>query len=178
MDHNKSSFCTREATSENLQKGVGLLEVLIALVLISIGFLAVGRMQIEGMHYSQSAYNRSQAYFMANDIIDRMRANVPGVLGGFYDNKSTSATYTKPVCAASGCTPQQIALQDLAEWRENLYPSNNAKPALPSSDSVTATGEVIANGDNSFTVNITWAESDATEPPLSVSFATQGADAI
>ena len=178
MDDNKPSSFTREATSENLQKGVGLLEVLIALVLISIGFLAIGRMQIEGMRYSQSAYNRSQAYFMANDIIDRMRANVPGVLGGYYDNKSTSASYTKPDCSDSACTPQQIALQDLAEWRENLYPVNSAKPALPSSNSVTAAGEVIANGDNSFTVNITWAESDATEPPLSVSFATQGADAI
>ncbi|MDB3935855.1 type IV pilus modification protein PilV [Granulosicoccus sp.] len=178
MEDRKHSFITRGERPASLQKGVGLLEVLIALVLISIGFLAVGRMQIEGMRYSQSAYNRSQAYFMANDIIDRMRANVPGVLGGHYDDKSTSSTYVKPDCTDSTCTPAELALQDLAEWRENLHPVTSGKAVLPSSGSVPAKGMVVANGDNSFTVNVTWAESETSAESLSVSFATQGADAI
>ena len=46
------------------QSGVGLLEVLIALIILSFGFLATARMQVEGMRYSQGAYNLSQAKFM------------------------------------------------------------------------------------------------------------------
>ena len=158
-------------------KGLVIREILIAVLLISIGFLAVARMQVESMQFSQSSYNKSQAYFMANDIIDRMRANVRGVIDGHYDNKPTTNSYTAPDCSTNACTPEQIASKDLSEWRENLHPSNNARPILPGSNSIIAKGEIVANGDNTFTVNITWAENDAEEA-LSVSFSAQGNDGL
>lgn len=149
-----------------------MIEVLVAVILVAIGFLAIARMQVQGLSYSHSAYNRSQAHFMANDIIDRMRANVQGVVDGNYDNKSTTSTYESHACSVTACTPAQTAQNDLAEWRKYLYPDNNATPALPGTETIVAKGTVVAKGDNAFTVNITWAENNSVQP-LSVSFVAQ-----
>lgn len=152
-----------------------MIEVLVAVVLLAIGFLAIARMQVQGLNYSQSAYNRSQAHFMANDIIDRMRANVQGVIDGNYNNKSTTSTYESHACLVTACTPAQTAQNDLAEWRKYLYPDNNAAPALPGTETFVAEGTVVANGGNVFTVNITWAENNAAEL-LGMSFIAQSAE--
>jgi len=68
------------------QRGIGFIEILITIALLSIGFLALARMQVEGMRFSQSAYFQSQAYFLASDMINRMRTNTDGVRDGHYDN--------------------------------------------------------------------------------------------
>ena len=154
------------------KQGIGLIEVLVAVMLISVGFLAVARMQVEGMRFSQSAYYRSQGYFMANDIVDRMRANLQGVAEGAYDNKTTDTSYIAPDCSTAICTPAQIALKDLSEWRANLYPENNARPALPGSDNTAARGEIVAQGNNEFTINLSWMEEDSVEE-LSIAFVAQ-----
>lgn len=154
------------------ENGIGLIEVLIAVILISVGFLAVARMQVEGMRFSQSAYYRSQGYFMANDIIDRMRANLQGVAAGEYDNKSTDSSYVAPDCSTTVCTPAQIALKDLSEWRANLYPVNDGRPVLPSSSSITASGEIVSRGNNEFTIILNWVENDVEEQ-LNIAFVAQ-----
>ena len=161
------------ANADHHQKGVGMLEILVALLILSIGFLAVARMQVESMRFSQSAYNRSQSYQMATDIVDRMRANVQGVLAGYYDGKSTNGTYVSPDCSTSTCTPEQVARQDLSQWREYLHPANDATALLPSSTDVTAAGTITANGANQYTVNIVWAE-DGDSQNLNISFVAQG----
>ena len=168
----KSGGAALHDTSTKSVSGIGLLEVLIAVLLISVGFLAVARMQVEGMRFSQSAYYRSQGYFMANEIIDRMRANLQGVAAGAYDDKSTDSSYAAPDCSTAVCTPVQIALKDLSEWRANLYPDNNARPALPSSDGTAASGEIISRGNNEFTIKLSWAEDDTVEE-LSIAFVAQ-----
>ncbi|MFK7892804.1 MAG: type IV pilus modification protein PilV [Granulosicoccus sp.] len=66
------------------ERGIGLIEILIAVVVISIGFLATARMQVDSMRLSQSAYFQTQAAFLASEMIDRMRSNLPGVTSGFY----------------------------------------------------------------------------------------------
>ena len=105
------------------QSGVGLIEILISVILLSIGFLAAAKMQVEGMRNSQSAYYQSQAYFIAADIIDRMRANLPGVRDGHYDDAEISSTVTSPGCdtSTSICSPEQIAQQDLYEWSSHIH---------------------------------------------------------
>ena len=142
------------------ERGIGLVEILITLVLISIGFLAGARMQVEGMRFSQSSYHRSQAYFMASDIIDRMRANLAGVNAGAYDNIDTNSPVNNPQCNVNSCTATQLAQHDIFEWRNYLFPENNSIPVLPSSDSVPAIGRIIARGNSEFTVHIEWFNGD------------------
>ena len=163
--------------TKNLQRGVGMLEILVAILLIATGYLAVARMQVESMHFSQSAYNRSQGYLMANDIIDRMRSNMQGVLGGYYDNQTTDETYISPNCTSSYCSPQQMAQLDLSQWRELLYPEDDAVPVLPSGSEATASGTITARGNSQYTVNIVW-EEDGDAQSLNVSFVAQSSDSI
>jgi len=112
-----------------IHSGVGLIEVLIAVVIMSLGFLAAARMQVEGMRFSQSAYYQSQAHFLANDMIDRMRSNIPGVLSGEYSNKTTSGSAPKQNCKV--CTPGQIAKLDIFEWSASLHPLTGAAGFIP-----------------------------------------------
>ena len=146
------------------QRGVGLLEVLIAVVVLSVGFLAAAKMQVQGMQYSQAAYFLSQATFMVRDMTDRMRANRDGVLAGHYNNFTTNAGATGPGCfnTATKCTPQDIAQHDVHAWSQYLYAPPNAvdfKPVLPSTDAITARGQIAYDAiTDVYTISVFWAD--------------------
>ena len=75
-------------------KGFTLIEVLIALVIISFGLLALATMQLTSIQYSNSAKQRAQATFFAYDILDRMRANIEEAEDGnsVFSYKSNSSS--------------------------------------------------------------------------------------
>ena len=62
--------------------GFTLLEVLVALVILSIGLLGLAGLQAASLRYNHSSYLRSQATLIAYDIVDRMRANRQEALNG------------------------------------------------------------------------------------------------
>jgi len=68
------------------QSGFSLLEVVIALLVITIGLLGLLTMQIYSLKGNQSAYLRSQATVMAYELVDAMRADRDGALSGDYDD--------------------------------------------------------------------------------------------
>jgi len=94
------------------QHGFTLLEVLIALLILSIGLLGLAALQTTGLRSNQMASMRTLATEAAYDITDRMRANPVGVAAGEYvialgdAPADTSATGT--------------ALTDLNAWRERV----------------------------------------------------------
>lgn len=148
-------------TNKRYQQGVGLLEILIAVVLMSMGFLAAARMQVEGMRFSQSAYHQSQAYFLANDMIDRMRSNIPGVTAGYYSAESTSAGASDPGCDVIQCSPLGIARQDLYDWSTNLHSLEGFSgfvSALPGTAATPAAGQIEDLGNGIFAVVMSWSE--------------------
>ena len=162
------------------QKGVGLIEILLAVVVLSIGFLAAARMQVEGMQANQVALFSSQANFMLRDISDRMRANPRGVEDGAYDNMSTMTNANLPNCitAQTACSPAQLAQADLYAWRSKLYAppgSLNFVPSLPSSASIAARGLITFDpASNAYALSMFWSEfddaGDAHEQTLQVQF--------
>ena len=118
------------------QQGVGFIEILVTVLLLSVGFLAAAQMQVQSMRFSQSAYLQSQAYFMISDMMDRMRGNIAGVNDGFYDSLSTSSGATDPDCNRNYCNARQLAAQDLFDWSTYLHPLRSTAdfiPLLPSS---------------------------------------------
>ncbi len=148
------------------QAGVGLIEILVAVFVLAVGFLASARMQVSAMQSSQSAYFESQAYFMAGDMLARMRANVDGVRNGAYDNLSTSSVIAEPQCGNQFCTPTQISQQDLYDWSRNLVSeltNSGFTPLLPSSATTVAEGTVtrLANGQHS--VVLVWADEQSED---------------
>ncbi len=164
------------------QRGVGLIEVLITVLLLSVGFLAAARMQVEGMRFSQSAYYQSQAYFLASDMINRMRTNSLGVIAGHYDGIATSAAATNPGCSQDACDSKSIALQDVYDWGGYFHSragAANFVPALPSSDTVTAHATVVPLNEDIYTVRLVWAEiinGEQTEQSMTVNFALENSD--
>ncbi len=58
-----------------LQRGFTLVEVLVTIIIMSIGLLGVAGLQLASMRSNHSAYLRTQATLAAYDLIDRMRAD-------------------------------------------------------------------------------------------------------
>lgn len=61
---------------------------------------------------------RSQVTALAYDLADRMRSNVPGANANAYDPATAAAV---AACSTTtGCTTQQLAQNDLAEWNAEI----------------------------------------------------------
>lgn len=115
-------------------RGTSLLEVLIAIVIMSFGLLAMGGLAAASIQYAKMAQFQTVAVQLANDLADRMRANSDGfanVTGlcttdcynkiGVYSSATTAITV--PTCASTNCSYKEQAAIDLAEWRNTLRTS-------------------------------------------------------
>ncbi len=114
---NKRNYFTALSTGavlRNRQTGLTLVEVLVSVVILSIGLVGVAGLQAMSLKNNQSAFMRSQATALAYDIADRMRSNVLSANTGLYD--PAAAATTSGCTSTSGCSEQQMAENDLAEW--------------------------------------------------------------
>lgn len=145
MRHPGNSFLNRH-------HGFSMIEVLVTLLVLSIGLLGLAAMQTKSIKNTHSAYLRSQATYLAYDMLDRMRANMANINGYGGINTSTN-TYADPGCINTGCTPSNITTYDAAEWAKNIGEQ------LPAGQ-----GTVIANagGNNRFTITVTWNDPAST----------------
>lgn len=127
------------------QAGFTLLEILIALIILSIGLLGLAGLQANSLKNNNSAYQRTQASLLANEMLDRIRANRQGLAAGAYD-VIDSTTTDDPGCITSGCSSTQMAQYDAHDW------SGRLASLLPSGQ-----GTVSGGGANSvFTITVMW----------------------
>jgi type IV pilus assembly protein PilV len=92
--------------------GFTLLEVMIALLVLSIGLLGLAALQTTGLRTSQMADLQTRAVQATADMVERMRANAAGTTAGQYDiTRSRSPRHT---------TTNGRALIDLTDWRASL----------------------------------------------------------
>ena len=61
--------------SQKLSAGVTLLEMMVALLVLSIGLLGVATLQSRGQQFNQVAYVRTQATFLAYDLMEKIKIN-------------------------------------------------------------------------------------------------------
>jgi len=99
----------RASAPPAVQKGAGLLEVLIAIVIIAIGLLGLAGLQTVSLQLNQGALVRSQASNLAYDITERIRANW-----------SDAAAYNIGIDDEPESSPATIAARDIKEWRDAL----------------------------------------------------------
>lgn len=130
--------------------GFTLIEVLVAIVIVSIGMLGVAAMQASTLKNAGSSKYRSLAITLTADMADRMRANLEGAMeanravGTGYNRPRVDigdASYTSPVlaCRSVGCTPAELSLDDLATWTTRLASSLPRGIGLVCVDSGTGT---------------------------------------
>jgi type IV pilus assembly protein PilV len=129
--------------------GVGLIEVLIAVLVMAIGMLGIAAMQATALRNSQSSLERSQAVIQSYAILDAMRANLTAARSGAYNLPRTCDA------PAAGGT---LASNDLAEWIGSLDERLNAS----------ACGQIVceaaggAAGAQNCTVTVEWNDERGT----------------
>ena len=106
--------------------GFTLMEVLVTIVILSIGLLGVAGLQLNSLRGNQNAMETSVAVALAIEMVERVRANPPArdANGNFVNNppryQFLDSAGTNPACAGSFCTPDQIVLTDAFEWFTRL----------------------------------------------------------
>jgi type IV pilus assembly protein PilV len=145
----------------NSLHGFTLLEVLIAVLVFSIGLLGVAGMVLASMRGTHTAQLHTQAIVQAQWIGDAMRANQTGVMDGNYDIDPAPSTGSAN-CDA-GCSAAQAATRDLQRWGSQLA---QALPAGRGSINCEL-NPPQREGRDAFpaglcTIRITWSESDET----------------
>ncbi len=107
------------------QGGFTLLEVLIAIVIFSIGLFGIAGLQASGMRYTQSSQLRLVAVAQAEAMADRMRANPAGFVEGHYNLMGVTLGGNMPVAfptncltapVTASCNRQDLAIFDLVTW--------------------------------------------------------------
>ncbi len=133
-------------------QGVSLVEVLVTLIVLSIGLLGLAALQGTGLRYSHSSYLRTQANYLAYDMLDRMRANRTVAEGGGYTIGFTDAVPTT-TCVGTGanCSAAQLAQHDQREWKNqlsNLLPNGQGNILPP----------LTLGGGSIITITVRWAD--------------------
>lgn len=111
------------------QVGVGLIEVMIALMIFSMGMLGIASLQVVSKRSSFEAQQRQEAVWIANDMIARIKNSglTSSQLKVYYDGKDFAADPTTPPaspsadCLTSSCTITQLVEYDLISWHRNIY---------------------------------------------------------
>lgn len=105
--------------------GFSLIEVLISLLLTTVGILGMVTLQVRAVQYTQDSVQRNTAMTLTNDLIELMRA-MPDSLSDFYKAKGTAFPE-----APDSCTPLSSEVSEqLGCW------SQKAKLALPDAESL------------------------------------------
>lgn len=102
------------------ESGVAMIEVLIAIIVISFGLLGVAGLQLAGIKSSQTSNLRSIATAQAYDMADRMRNNMTAVQSKLYDDVKSPIpaipTCANPFSATVGCSNSDMAKYDIYAW--------------------------------------------------------------
>ncbi len=144
--------------------GFSLIEVLVALVVLSIGLLGVAALQASGLRTGRTAIHGMRAVVLASDIVDRIRANPAGaaayvLASGEADPIADIICADAPgVPATVDCTAAQMAAHDIRDWRLALKPE--AANGLPGSDAILEVD--MTNVPPRHTVTITWSANEET----------------
>ncbi|TAL83872.1 MAG: type IV pilus modification protein PilV [Rhodanobacter sp.] len=113
-------------TIKKANRGFTLIEVLIAMLVMSLGLLGVAATLITAMHSANSNYLKQQAVQSTYDMADRMRSNflvasIPNAGNPYVTGPSApGATAPTPDCTATACTGSAMAAYDVWQWKEAL----------------------------------------------------------
>lgn len=126
------------ASRSGSQRGTSLIEVLIAVLLLSVGLLGMVRLKVAALKYAGQSNSRATASMHAADMMDRLRANPVRAAGG---------QYNLAIEAAAPAAPATVAAVDLLQWRLRISES------LPA-----GSGSVAVAADNTVRLVLRWNE--------------------
>lgn len=141
-------------------RGTTMIEILVTVIVFSIGLLGIIGMQTLGLRNNTTAYNRSQATILAYDIADRARANPLGA--AYYDFTSTTPSAQTSCASTSGCSNQNMAKNDGYEWLQSLaqgLPDGQGVVCIDSSPDDGSPGAEACDGTGTvYAIKVWWDE--------------------
>lgn len=155
--------------SASRQRGVSLIEVLVAMLVVSMGVLAVAGLMATTSRYGKTSEYRAVATLLASDIVDRIRANKPAINPGAtpagdvtaYNMTGDYGSWEGEPGDFAGCAnpnvclASEIVLQDRAEWGQAVF---NALPGGAAYVQLSADPMAVPTAD----VWIAWLDPDAS----------------
>jgi type IV pilus assembly protein PilV len=137
--------------------GFSLVEVLIALIIMSVGMLGIAGLYVHSMQAGRTSLFRHHAVTLAGDVADRIRANPLG--GAAYAGAGADND-----CVAGGidCSAPEMAAHDVSLWLEQ------ADATLPD-----GTVAVVYDDDlvpSTYQVTVTWSEPGIENQTYVISF--------
>ena len=149
-------------TKRSAINGIGLIEVLVALVILAVGMLGIASLYVTTLQAKITAQSRMQAINLADDMADRIRANRLVSTPTIYQVAKTSAVLSSPgkICAinsatalGSVCTADEMATYDLYQWSQEVFTVLPGSAALEVSvTTATATTPPF------YTITLKWTE--------------------
>ncbi len=150
------------SSGKGLTLGSTLVEVLVALVVLGIGVIGFSAIQLQSAAVVNDAYYRTQAVAVAQDVIERIRANPRGWPSHYASKEwqgsdtvvvKSCVASTLPTGLASGCDQ----VNDIAEF-DHFEVSQQLRVSLPKA-TVSIHGSCAGDGGVSC-IDVTWGEAD------------------
>ena len=156
------------------QRGFGLIEVLITLLVVAVGLLATASLELFSKRSNFDAAQRTAAANLATDMLERMRSNPEGLIDyipGAELGGNTLGDEPGKYCsdADSDCTPTEVANFDLWQWEQAL------DGEMEQSSDGDATGGLVqpvacitgpvAGGTGAYAIAIAWRGMNETANP-------------
>ncbi|WP_320826159.1 type IV pilus modification protein PilV [Reinekea sp.] len=148
----KTTAASKRTQFASRHSGATLIEVLVAILVFSIGLLGVASTQTVGLTNTQSALHRSHAAQLSYELVDLIRANpveARKAVSVFthFETTGTVPTEVENCLQVSGaCSAEDMANTVLARWTARL------QSALPDGEAtLSLSGEI-------FQLRIRWAD--------------------
>ena len=147
----------------NREHGFSLLEVMIALLVLSVGLLGIAGLQTVSLKFNHQSYERSQATLLISEMIEKIAANPVATRAGDFDNVTvglTAASYvgTYGSCPAT-CTSTNLARFDIFRWKSAIEDPRRLAQGQGSIARV-FTPPIGATTQHVFNVTVTWVENN------------------
>jgi type IV pilus assembly protein PilV len=140
------------------ESGFTMVEVLVALVILTIGLLGIAALYLNSLQSGRTAIYRTQAVNLAADLADRIRVN--RTAQGAYATLFADVEVEVAGCfTTGGCIDTDLASSDLARWKATLA------QLLPNGQGqVVVTPPVGAGEPASYIIMVQWAEVGEAAP--------------
>jgi type IV pilus assembly protein PilV len=145
---------TRTGFSKSLETGFGMIEVLMALLVIAVGLLGLAGLQGKSQLTEMESYQRAQALMLLEDMANRLRANRAGRDSYVLSNLGLDFVGTDSGFAGTGCADAQ-ACWDLQQWQNELLGAAEIHNSNKAGAMSGARG-CITGGGLDFLVTIAW----------------------
>ncbi len=143
----------RPLTRVKAQHGTTLLEVLVTIVILTIGLLGLAGLQTRLQSSEMEAYQRSQALILLNDMASRIATNRANAA-----NYAVAAPTTSPLGVGADCAPAGTSTQevDASQWCEALQGAAETLSTSSVGAMVGGRGCVESLGSGEYRITVAW----------------------